>query len=157
MPHIKILSSIKKCEDPLLLRSIIRNAKKEISIQSHKMIQAHQILISARDRLWQVCASQEKPKDYIERALWVALYAYEYVKSDVRGKGTRATRIRNSIKLLDIKSAVSKVILRGNTQGLNLLKEWDRLDVSFEAVVIKYKSKFPDNVVQAAIRNLETS
>ena len=155
MPHTKLLNSIKKCEDPLLLRSMIRNAKKEISTQGHNMIQANQILISARDRLWQVCASQENPKDYIERALWVALYAYEYVKSDVRGRSTRATRIRNSIKLLDIKSAVSKVILRGNTQGLNLLKEWDRLDVSFEAVVVKYKSKFPENVVNAARRNLE--
>jgi hypothetical protein len=58
------------------------------------------------------------------------------------------------IKNTDIRTAVYVVVLKGNTDGFNLLREWDRLDASFEYVILKYPSKFPEGVVAAAKRNL---
>jgi len=154
MSESRLLASIKMCDNPILLRRSIRNAKNAISNDGADLRTANKILSAARDRLWQVRANFENPKDAIERALWVALCAYEYVRSEIKNKNVRATRIRTLIKKTDIRKAVYVVVLKGNTDGFNLLSEWDRLDASFESVILKYPSKFPEGVVAAAKRNL---
>ena len=154
MSEHRLLASIKRCNDVKLLRRFINNAKNTISNDGADLRTANKILTAARDRLWEVRADLENPKDAIERALWVALCAYEYVRSEIKNKNVRAGRIRTLIKNTDIRTAVYVVVLKGNTDGFNLLREWDRLDASFEYVILKYPSKFPEGVVAAAKRNL---
>ena len=155
MSNEKLFNFIQRCTNPNELRKMIRNAQSVIQSGSQDLQSANDNLIAARDRLWVVSAEKHKPTDDIERALLVALYAYENVLSDAKGKQVYARRIRNKMNEVGIIAAATNAVLKGNTQGLNKLKEWNRLSASFEAVIIKHKSKFSADVVAAAKRNLE--
>ena len=75
MSENRLLASIKRCNDVKLLRRFINNAKNTIFNDGADLRTANKILSAARDRLWQVRADLENPKDAIERALTTLHFA----------------------------------------------------------------------------------
>jgi len=155
MSNEKLLNFIQRCTNPNELRKMIRNAQSAIQSGGQNLDSANDNLIAARDRLWVVSAEKHKPTDDIQRALYIALYAYESVLSEGKNKIIYARRIRNKINEVGIVEAVTNAVLKGNTQGLNKLKEWDRLNASFEAAILNHQTLFSAEIVAAAKRNLD--
>jgi hypothetical protein len=136
------------------LRTIIANAKASIAAR-RDVETSRQVLDAAASRLWELSAAKHDGGAAVDRALWEALYAYEYLMSDEAGRSYRATYLRRKIVQTDIVTAVSGSVLKGGkTTGLQALRDMGRLDASFEAVVLKFRSTFPADVIEAAQKTL---
>ena len=148
------LANVDKCKTLKELRNVIDNAKGSIVV-GREVELSQQVHDKAVARYWEMSASRNEAENAVERALWTALAAYEYLKSEDRGRSVRATYLRRQIKKSDIVTAVSSSVLKGSkTSGLQSLQRMNRLDASFEAVVVNYASAFDPAVVQAAKRTL---
>jgi hypothetical protein len=148
------LANVDKCKTLRELRNVIDNAKGSIVVGKEVEL-SQQVHDKAVSRYWEMSGSRTDTDNAVERALWTALAAYEYLKSDDMGRSVRATYLRRQIKGSDIITAVSSSVLKGSkTLGLQSLRRMNRLDASFEAVVVNYASAFDPAVVQAARRTL---
>lgn len=148
------LAILDKCKTLRELRNMIDNAKG--SIAAGKEVELSQkVHDKAVARYWEMSGSRNGTDNAVEQALWTALAAYEYLKSEDRGRSVYASYLRRQIKKSDIVTAVSSSVLKGSkTSGLQSLQRMNRLDASFEAVVVNYASAFDPAVVQAAKRTL---
>ena len=148
------LANVDKCKTLKELRNVIDNAKGSIAVGKEVGL-SQKVHDKAVDRYWEMSGSRNKTENPVERALWTALAAYEDLKSGDSGRPIRATYLRRQISKSDIVTAVSSSVLKGNkTSGLQSLQRMNRLDASFEAVVVKYPLAFDPAVVQAAQRTL---
>lgn len=147
------LSFIEALEDPEKIGDLIDNAKRLIEIRNDQ--RAQRALPRSYSRLWHVVASQNADPDSIEWELWYALAAYESVLSEKNGKKTYAVRLKQKIKRDDIFEAVCGAVRKGsNSFGFQKLVEMNRLDASFEQVVVRHPEMFPDDVVAEAEKSL---
>ena len=136
------------------LKNIIKNAKADLTAGKDTE-NAQKVHDAAVGRYWKVSAAKHDTDVALERALWTALHAYEYLKSQGKARSVQATYLRRKINNTDIVTAVSGAVLKGGkTAGLQALRDMDRLDCSFEAVVVKYADSFDGDVVAAAKRTL---
>ncbi len=148
------LANVEKYNSLEELKSAIANAKSNISAGKDVEI-SQKVLDAAVSRYWQLSAAKHDAGAAVDRALWEALYAYEYLKSVENNRPTRANHLRQKIQKTDIVTAVSGSVLKGGkTAGLQALRDMGRLDASFEAVVIKFASAFDPAVVEAAKKTL---
>lgn len=146
----KALANVAKATTLKDLRTIIANAKTNIAAGKDVDL-SRDVLDAAASRLWELSAAKHDAGAAVDRALWEALYAYEYLKSVETGKSHRATYLRRKIAQTDIVTAISGSVLKGGkTAGLQALREMGRLDASFESVVLKHASAFDPAVVDAA-------
>lgn len=148
------LAHVLKLESLKALQTVIDNAKASIAA-GKDVVTSQRVHDTAVGRYWELSAAKHDAGADVDRALWEALYAYEYLKSQDKGRSSRATYLRRKIAQTDIVTAVSASVLKGGrTTGLQALHDMDRLDVSFEAVVIKHASAFAPAVVEAAKKTL---
>ncbi|WRH76281.1 MAG: hypothetical protein RSE16_02095 [Sphingobium sp.] len=148
------LANVEKSTSLKDLRTTIANAKANIAAGKDVGI-SQTVHDAAVSRYWQLSAAKHDAGADVDRALWEALYAYEYLKSVENERPTRATYLRRKIKDTDILVAVSSSVLKGGkTAGLQALRDMGRLDASFEAVVVKYAEVFDSAVVAAARKTL---
>ncbi len=148
------LANAKKAASLQDLKTIISNAKANIA-DGRAVALSKEVLCAAVSRYWEISAAKHDAGAAVDRALWEALYAYEYLMSAEAGRSYRATYLRRKIAQTDIVTAVSSSVLKGSkAAGLQSLRDMDRLDASFEAVVLKFRSAFPANVVESAQKTL---
>jgi hypothetical protein len=148
------LAYVEKCKTLSALKNIITNAKADLAA-GKDVATAQKVYDAAVGRYWEMSAAKHESGAAVDRALWTALHAYEYLKGQEKGKTSRATYLRRKISQTDIVTAVSGSVLKGSkTTGLQALREIGRLDASFEAVVIKYAEAFAPEVLAAAKRTL---
>ena len=148
------LANAEKSQSLKDLRTVIANAKANIAA-GKDVATSQKVHDTAVGRYWELSAAKHEAGADVDRALWEALYAYEYLKSEENKRPTRASYLRRKIADTDIVTAVSGSVLKGGkTTGLQALHDMDRLDVSFEAVVIKHASAFAPAVVEAAKKTL---
>lgn len=148
------LAFVEKCKTPRELRNIIDNAQAQLAA-GKDVATAQKVHDAALGRYWEMSAAKHGAGAAVDQALWTALHAYEYLKGHEKGKTSRATYLRRKISQTDIVTAVSGSVLKGGkTSGLQALRDMDRLDASFEAVVVKYAGSFAPEVVAAAKRTL---
>jgi hypothetical protein len=144
---------IEKMEDPEKILSLIYNAQKRINTQNDE--RARKALYRSYNRLWQIIANYHAQPNTIEWELWYALTAYESALTEKNGKKTNATYLKRKIKKEDIFKAVCGAVMKGpNSFGFKKLAEMDRLDASFEEVVVRHPKEFPKDVVAQAKRSL---
>lgn len=144
------LAHAQKSESLKDLKTIISNAKALLAAGKDVAI-SKQVHDTAVSRYWELSAAKHEAGAEVDRALWEALYAYEYLISLENGRSGRATYLRRKISQTDIVSAVSGSVLKGGkTSGLRALRDMGRLDASFEAVVVRHASAFDPSVVEAA-------
>ena len=148
------VANVHKCNTLRGLRNIINNATADLAA-GKDFAHARLVHDAAIGRFVEISATSEEARSEVDQALFTALYAYEFLRSQEKGRTTRSTYLRRKIKDTDIVTAVSGSVLKGRkTSGLRSLLDMDRLDMSFEAVIIKYETEFDPAVVTAARKTL---
>jgi hypothetical protein len=148
------LSYIERTNDPVLLGNVIDNSRKaKTGFTKEESEQAYK---RALEQLWKVVANRNAPLTTLEWDLWYALAAYESLLGFKNGKKSYAQRLRQKIKRSDIFEAASGAVRRGGGSfGFRYLVEINRLDASFESVVLKHAHAFPEDVVERAKMTLD--
>lgn len=97
----------------------------------------------ARARRLQVLAAGHSPTTDAEREALEAVYAYEAIMSDKRGKKTSASRTWPMIKQHGVIGAVERVVNRKDAStAYHELVEGGLGDFSFESVVVRHPDLF---------------
>jgi hypothetical protein len=111
----------------------------------------------ARRRKIELLASAYGAHSAAEREALQAIYAYEEVVLFARnGKKTRASRTWLLVKNHGIIGAAEKAVNRtDDPSGFKALCEVDMLDLSFEAIVLRYPAIFSQKAVARSRQRLE--
>jgi len=95
--------------------------------------------------------------DDFEWKCYEALARYETVKSKIKKRASPSIRIRRSAKTKPLKVILENTVAKPpvtESQGFISLKEFNRLDVSFEMFVLKNSDRFSDKAVANSYRRL---
>ena len=108
----------------------------------------------ARRRAVELKAASHGTTAVAERKALEAVYAYERVLSDKRGKKARASRTWQMIERHGIIEAVERAVNRiADPAGYTALAEMGMQDLAFEAVVVQHPDVFtPEAVARSAER-----
>ena len=109
---------------------------------------------AARRRAVELRAAAHGATTAAEREALEAVYAYERVLSEKRGKKVRASRTWQMIERRGIIEAVERAVNRNaDTAGYKALAEMGMQDLAFEAVVLRHPDVFsPAAVTRSAER-----
>jgi len=135
----KMVEFIANCEDPAKLRQIAKNANSrgEAALEQ-----------TARLKLYQVLPN-EKPGT-LEHAVWQSIFALEDVLKQERGKTILLSRTRQKIARQGETRCVADLVTGAPSEGFRMLLDRSMLDLSFEAVALKFPEKFDETVLEAA-------
>ncbi|MGI8943287.1 MAG: hypothetical protein ACR2FJ_03460 [Qipengyuania sp.] len=141
-----MIEFVSTCDDPDQLRKIARNAAIKGAIQLQR---------AAKLRLFSILP-QEAPGT-LEYEVWQSIFALEDALSDERGKTIRLSRTRQKIGRQDERSCVADLVRGSESDGFRMLAERDMLELSFEAVALRFPELFDENVLQSARSRLENA
>ena len=142
----RILDNIKTCDEPAKLRRFMNNARQR---------GVDDVYDAAFHRLIEVQPSAEIGT--VAHDVWRSIYALEELLTEERKKTTRLQRTRQAIERKgEVKTVVDLVLRTTPSQGFNMLRERNLLELSFEALVATRRSDFPEDVVNKASERLES-
>lgn len=107
-----------------------------------------EVLRAARLRLYAVSPAQAPGT--LEHAVWQSIYALEGTLSDESGTTKRLSRTRQKIGRDGEQKTVADLVLGKPTPGFAMLVERDMIDLTFEAVALKFPDRFSTDVLEAA-------
>ena len=148
--HQKALEIISNCDNEEKLLNWISNASRE---------GVKELENAARRRLIEVRAAKDidDPNDPVVLDFWKSIIALENELSEERGKAIRLSRTRQKIARVGIEKTLSDLALQPKpSEGFNLLEARGMLDLSAEAVVLRYPERFETEVSLAARLRLDT-
>ncbi len=140
----KVLDIITACNDEKKLRNWISNANRE---------GVKEVEDAARRRLIEVRAAKDidDPNDPVVLDFWKSITALENELSEERGKTIRLSRTRQKIARVGVEKTLADLALQAQpSDGYHLLKARGMLDLSAEAVVLRYPKRFAQEVLEAA-------
>ena len=147
--YAKQLEMIQCCDDEIKLRAWIDNAVR---------LHASEVEDAARRRLIEVRASKDvdDPNDPMVLDFWKSISALEHELSLERGKTIRLSRTRQKIGRVGVETTLRDLTLSSQpSDGYHLLRERGMLDLSAEAVVLRYADRFEAEVLEAARNRLD--
>lgn len=147
--HAKLIGLIAACTDIGKLQNWIRNAERE---------GAPEVADAARRRIIEVegSSSKDSKNDPLVLDFWKSIFALEFALSEERGKTTRLNRTRQKISRVGVLQTLSDLALQPTaSEGYFLLRERGMLDMSAEAVVLRFPDRFSHDVLVAARRRLD--
>lgn len=110
---------------------------------------------AARRRAVELRAAAHGASTTAEREALEAVYAYERVLSETRGKKVRASRTWQMIERHGIIAAVELVVSRpANSTGYVALVNMGMQDMAFEAVVLRHPDLFSAEAVERSKQRL---
>jgi hypothetical protein len=145
----KVLEMIAACDDETKLCNWISNANRE---------GAEEVEDAARRRLIAVraCRDIDDPNDPVALDFWKSITALENELSEEKGKTIRLSRTRQKIARVGVEKTLTDLALQPQpSDGYHLLKARGMLDLSAEAVVLRYPERFAQEVLEAARLRLE--
>ena len=140
----KMIEFVASCDDPKKLRTIAANARNAGKVDLFK---------AAKLKLFSVLPS-EAPGT-LEYEVWQSIYALEDALKEERGKTVLLSRTRQKIKAQGEQKCVADLVCGKRSEGFDMLKERDMLDLSFEAVALRFPDRFEPEVLAAAEVRLE--
>ena len=146
--HSKLLEIIVTCSDSAKLNNWISNAMRE---------GATDVEDAARRRLIEISAASNGDDSTDEMVIdfWKSITALEFALSDERGKTIRLSRTRQKITRVGVQKTLADLTLQPKpSEGYFLLQDRDMLDMSAEAVVLRFANRFEPDVVRAAQHRL---
>lgn len=151
----KLIALILACTDADKLRNWISNAERK---------GADDVADAARRQLIAVIATNniatptiDSPTDPLALDFWKSITALEFELSQERGKTIRLTRTRQKIARVGVQKTLADLAVQPTpSKGYFLLKDRKMLDLSAEAVVLRFPDQFDEDVVNAARARLET-
>jgi hypothetical protein len=118
---------------------------------------APELADQARKRAVQVRAESHGATSDIERECLQAIYAYEEILSEKRGKRQPASRTWQMIHRHGILPAVERIVTkRGESTGYLALAEMGLSEFAFEAVVLRHPEHFTSEAVAISKERLHS-
>lgn len=113
------------------------------------------LALAAKRRAIQLKAGRSSAKTAAEREAIEAVYAYEAVLAERRGKNVRATRTWQMIKRHGIIGAIERAVDReDDPSGYLALVTMNMMDLSFESIVVRHENLFSKEAVDCCKRRL---
>jgi hypothetical protein len=147
--HAKLIDFIATCSDVAKLQNWINNAVRE---------GAADVADAARRRLIEVQASTniDNSDDPLVLDFWKSIAALEFALTEERGKTIRLSRTRQKITRVGVQKTLADLALQSTpSDGYFLLLDRCMLDLSAEAVVLRFPDRFSEDIIQAARARLE--
>lgn len=141
----RMLQFIVTCDDARALRQVAKNAA----------LKSPEVARAAKLRLFAVLPSEEPGT--LEYAVWQSIHALEEELSSERGKTIRLSRTRQKIGRQGEAHTVSDLVLGKPSDGFRMLADRDMLELSFEAVAIRFADRFSVEVALAARTRLDAA
>ena len=140
----KMIEFVATCDDPAKLRNIANNAKRA---------GANDLFDAAKRRLFAVLPSEEPGT--LEYEVWQSIYALEHTLKEERGKTVLLSRTRQKIKSHGEHRCVADLVCGKQSEGFDMLLDRAMLDLSFEAVALRFAGDFSPEVLDAARARLD--
>jgi hypothetical protein len=139
----RMLQFVERCDDPKQLRQIAKNADEQ---------RADSVANAARRKLYSILPA-DKPGT-VEHAVWQSIHALEDVLKQERGKTIMLSRTRQKIARQGEIQCIADLVLGSASEGFRMLMERNLLELSFEAVALRFPDKFDTQVLEAATTRL---
>ena len=108
-----------------------------------------ELSLQARRLAVELRAKASDANSVVERKALEAVYAYEAVLTEMRGKKTRASRTWQMIRRRGIIGAVEQAVTReDDLQGYKMLVRMGLNEMSFEEVVLQHPSFFSSSAIK---------
>lgn len=140
----KLIQIIETCSDLAKLQNWINNALRE---------GATEVADAARRRMIEVEALSniDSSSDPLVLDFWKSITALEQALTAERGKTIRLSRTRQKIARVGVQKTLADLAIQSApSEGFALLKDRNMLDLSAEAVVLRFADQFDEIVLQAA-------
>lgn len=138
-PEAKMIQFVKTCDDPKRLRTIAENADRNA---------AGDLARAARLRLYSVLPSEEPGT--LGHEVWQSIYALEDTLKQERGKTVLLSRTRQKIQRVGEQGCVADLVTGSESEGFRMLLDRAMLDLTFEAVALRFPDRFSDQVLKSA-------
>ncbi len=135
----KMMLFVDHCSDPKKLRQIAKNAEEQ---------GAEDLAQAARKKLYSILPADEPGT--IEHAVWQSIYALEDVLKQERGKTIMLSRTRQKIARQGETQCVADLVRGPASEGFRMLLDRNLLELSFEAVALRFPEKFDAELLDAA-------
>lgn len=142
----RALALIAACDDPDKLKRIAANARR---------LGEAEIDRAASIRLYTVLPSAEPGT--LEHDVWRSIHALEAALKDERGRTTLLGRTRQKIARDGERRTVADLVRGKASDGFRMLMDRGMVDHTFEAVALRHRALFEDEVVLAATDRLRAS
>ena len=139
----RALELIDRTDDAVELRRIAANAHARGEVEVHR---------AALRRLYAVLPSA--CPGTLEYDVWQSIHALEEELSMERGKTLRLGRTRQKIQRDGEVGTVAALVTGKMSEGFEMLRVRDMLDLTFEAVAKRHPDRFAPEVLEAATRRL---
>ena len=127
-------------DDPDKLRNLMVNA--------HRLGHAD-LVLRCQIRIAEVGSQQFD--DELEKEFWTAVHIAEEFKTAENGKTTRLSRTRQKYNRDGAKKCVEDLAIRPDiTDGFRILAENGRVDLTFEAVLLRHAGQFDESAISIA-------
>lgn len=127
-------------DDPDKLRNLMANASR---------LGHEDLVLRCQVRLAELGSQQFD--DDLEKEFWTAVNIAEEFKTAINGKTTRLSRTRQKYNRDGAKKCVEDLATRPEiTDGFRVLAENGRMDLTFEAVLLRHASQFEESAVRTA-------
>lgn len=141
----KLLQLISAETDPKKLKSWMENARKQAADDVYQAAFRKLCSLSGRDL-----------NDPLDREFQEVMSALETALTEARGRTTRLNRTRQKLSRVGVRQLLSDLAVKPSpSDGFLYLLEFGMADMSAESLIVKHRSDFSDDVVQAARNRLE--
>lgn len=146
--HGKIIALIQACSDVAKLENWISNAEREGAADVADAARRRRIEVEASTRV-------DDSNDPLVLDFWKSITALEFALSEERGKTIRLSRTRQKIARVGVQKTLADLTLKSTpSDGYYLLRDREMLDLSAEAVVLRFQDRFDGDVIDAARNRL---
>jgi hypothetical protein len=142
----RALALIADCDEPEKLKRIAANARR---------LGEEEIYRVASLKLYTVLPSAEPGT--LEHDVWRSIHALEGALKDERGRTTRLGRTRQKIARDGERRTVADLVRGKASDGFRMLMDRGMVDHTFEAVALRHRALFENEVVFAATDRLRVS
>ena len=139
----KMLVFIQTCGDAKKLRQLAANADEK---------GVPELANAARLKLYSILPGDDPST--LEFAVWQSIYALEDVLKQERGKTIMLSRTRQKIARQGVARCVADLVLGKPSDGFQMLLEREMLELSFEAIALRFSDRFEEDVLDAARQRL---
>ena len=140
----RALEFIATCVDPKKLTQMIENARKQGEAEVER---------AAQLRLYEV--RPEAQPGTLEHDVWRSIYALEGALTGERERTTLLGRTRQKIAADKEAATVASLVLKKDaSEGFHMLLERNLAGHTFEAVALRHRERFDQEVVDAAAERL---
>ena len=93
--------------------------------------------------------------DNLEREFWIAVHVAEEIKTQENGKTTRLSRTRQKYQRDGALKCIADLATKpGTTEGFHILADNGRVDLTFEAVLLRHHGRFQAESMEIARNKL---